>query len=145
MSLPATSRHQAATAHAVATPAPLTDADSPLLAGTENHVRNLALLLLRLSADITLLRALFLALIAPLLVRCRREASGPWYLSSSDQDGIDAMSPRGQRAARRLLAFIGWALAGHRRRGMRRHARPAGGAAPSLHPNRGPRAPPCPG
>ena len=143
MSFSTPSRHPTATAHAVPAPVPPADADSPLLAGAENRVRTLALLLLRLSADIALLRILLLALLAPFARR--RPIRGPWYLSAASHDSIDAMSPRARRAARRLLAFVGWALAGHRRRGMRPHARRTGGSTPGLRRIAGPRAPPCPG
>lgn len=124
--------------------APLADAASPLLQGSENCVQILALTLLRLSTGIALLPALLLALFTILTTR-RPRAQAPWYLSPSDQDDIDALSPRAQRTLRRLLAIIGWSVAGYHNRGMRPRARTGGKTASSPRPTNGPRAPPCPG
>ena len=124
--------------------APLADAGSPLLQGSENCVQILALTLLRLSSGIALLPALLLALFTTLTTR-RPRAQAPWYLSPSDQDDIDALSPRAQRTLRRLLAIIGWSVAGYHNRGMRPRTRTGGRTASNPRPTNGPRAPPCPG
>ena len=129
MSRSATARRQA----------PLAEAESPLPQGPETRVRILALLL-GLSLGIVLLPALLLALAKSLAAR--RPARGLWYLSPATQDEIDALSPRGQRAVARLLAIIGWAMAGYRNRGM--HPCAQGGSAPGLRPTGRPRAPPHP-
>jgi hypothetical protein len=123
-------------------PAPLADAASPLPQGLETRVLILALLL-RLSLGILLLPALLRALVATLATR-RRRARGLWYLSPTTQDEIDRLSPRAQRAVRRLLAVIGWAMAGLRNRGMRPRPRPQGQAASTPRPSCAPRAPPTP-
>ena len=132
MPIPATTRR----------PAPPADADSPLPSGLETRVLILALLL-RLSLGILLLPTLLRALVAALAPRRPRPA-GLWYLSAEEQDDIAALSPRARRAVARLLAVIGWAMAGRRNRGMRPHARPRAATAPENHPNCGPRAPPSP-
>ncbi len=132
MPVPATTRRHA----------PLADAASPLPPGSETRVHFLALLL-RLSLGIVLLPALLLALVATLATR-RHRARGLWYLSPADQDEIDSLSPRARRAVLRLLAIIGWAMAGTRNRGMRLRARRTGQTAPGLRPMAGARAPPHP-
>jgi hypothetical protein len=124
--------------------APLADAASPLLQGSENCVQILALTLLRLSTGIALLPALLLSFLTAVTTR-RPRAQAPWYLSPSDQDDIDALSPRAQRTLRRLLAIIGWSVAGYHNRGMRPRARTGGRTASNPRPTNGPRAPPCPG
>ena len=124
--------------------APLADAASPLLRGPENCVQILALTLLRLSTGIALLPALLLSFLTAVTTR-RPRAQAPWYLSPSDQDDIDALSPRAQRTLRRLLAIIGWSVAGYHNRGMRPRARTGGRTASSPRPTNGPRAPPRPG
>ncbi len=113
----------------------LEDAGSPLPRGLETRVRFLALLL-RLPFGI----ALLLSFLAAFATR-RRRAQGLWYLSADTQDEIDALSPRDQRTLRRLLAIIGWAMAGVHNRGMRPRPRQA---TPGLRPTGGPRAPPLP-
>ncbi len=138
MSLLATAAPQAVPARA-----PLADAASPLLQGSENRVQILALTLLRLSTGIALLPALLLALFTTLTTR-RPRAHTPWYLSAADQDSIETLSPRAQRALRRLLAIIGWSVAGYHNRGMRPRARTSGKTASSHRPTNGPRAPPRP-
>lgn len=115
------------------------DAASPLPLGSENRVHILALLL-RLSLGILLLPALLWALVAPR----RRRALGLWYLSPADQDEIDSLSPRARRALNRVLAVIGWAMAGLRNRGMRRCTRPRATRASASRPSCSPRAPPFP-
>ncbi len=141
---PATAAPPSVTASAATAKGRPADAASPLPQGAGSRVDFLALLL-RLSRDIAFLPALLLALVTSLATR--RSTQGPWYLSPVAQDSIGALSPRARRAVRRLLAMLGWALAGSRNRGMHPHARTQGRTAPHPAPHCGARAPPrvfCP-